>query len=173
MAHDLAGRHLRTAAWLERASIAVSHLTAVTALKQIDPEFESVSASLKVPAYRTFFRVTLPVCAPAALDISVYFFVNAMTTVAAVVFLYGPDTTLAAVAVLNMDDAGDIAPAAAMAMMIVYTSVAVKLLHWLLTRGIAARAYRCCLSLGKRLRRRSQRVNPERYAARLPRQRVV
>ena len=118
----------------------VSHLTAVTALKQIDPEFESVSASLKVPTYRTFFRVTLPVCAPAALDISVYFFLNAMTTVAAVVFLYGPDTTLAAVAVLNMDDAGDIAPAAAMAMMIVYTSIAVKLLHWLLTRGLAARA---------------------------------
>ncbi len=32
----------------------VSHLTAVTALKQIDPEFESVSASLKVPFYQTF-----------------------------------------------------------------------------------------------------------------------
>lgn len=118
----------------------VSHLTAVTALKQLDPEFEAVSASLKVPAYRTFFRVTLPVCAPAALDISVYFFVNAMTTVAAVVFLYGPDTTLASVAVLNMDDAGDIAPAAAMAMMIVYTSITVKLLHWVLTRGVLARS---------------------------------
>ncbi|TVR99392.1 MAG: putative 2-aminoethylphosphonate ABC transporter permease subunit [Rhodospirillales bacterium] len=117
----------------------VSHLTAVTALKQLDPEFESVSASLKVPAYRTFFRVTLPVCTPAALDVSVYFFVNAMTTVAAVVFLYGPNTTLASVAVLNMDDAGDIAPAAAMAMMIVYTSITVKLLHWLVTRGGLAR----------------------------------
>jgi iron(III) transport system permease protein len=118
----------------------VSHLTAVTALKQLDREFESVSASLKVPAYRTFFRVTLPVCTPAALDISVYFFVNAMTTVSAVVFLYGPHTTLASVAVLNMDDAGDIAPAAAMAMMIVYTSITVKLLHWVLTRGVLARA---------------------------------
>jgi len=31
-----------------------SHLTAVTALKQIDSEFESVSASLKVPFYKTF-----------------------------------------------------------------------------------------------------------------------
>ena len=118
----------------------VSHLTAITALKQLDAEFESVSASLKAPAYKTFFRVTLPVCAPAALDISVYFFVNAMTTVAAVVFLYGPDTTLASVAVLNMDDAGDIAPAAAMAMMIVYTSLTIKLMHWLLTRGVLARS---------------------------------
>jgi len=117
----------------------VSHLTAVTALKQMDPEFESVSQSLKVPFYKTFARVTVPVCLPAVLDISIYLFVNAMTTVSAVVFLYSPDTTLASVAVLNMDDAGDIAPAAAMAMMIVYTSAGMRFLHWLLTRGLARR----------------------------------
>jgi iron(III) transport system permease protein len=118
----------------------VCHLTAVTALKQIDPEFESVSASLKVPFYRTLWRVTTPICVPAILDISMYLFLNAMTTVSAVVFLYSPETTLAAIAVLNMDDAGDIAPAAAMAMMIVYTSAAARLLHVLLTRGLAQRS---------------------------------
>ena len=115
----------------------VSHLTALTALKQLDPEFESVSASLKTPFYRTFWRVTTPMCLPAILDIAIYFFINAMTTVSAVVFLYAPHTTLASVAVLNMDDAGDTAPAAAMAMLIVYTSAGVRLLHawasrWLL-----------------------------------------
>ena len=68
----------------------VAHLTAVTALKQIDHEFETVSASLRVPFWRTFFRVTLPVCLPAVLDIAIYLFVNAMTTVSAVVFLYSP-----------------------------------------------------------------------------------
>jgi len=114
----------------------VSHLTAVTALKQMDPEFESVSASLKTPFYRTFTRVTVPVCLPAVLDISMYLFLNAMTTVSAVVFLYSSDTTLASVAVLNMDDAGDIAPAAAMAMMIAYTCAGARLLHVLLTRGL-------------------------------------
>ncbi len=108
----------------------VGHLTAVTALKQMDREFEAVSASLKQPFYKTFGRVTVPVCMPAILDISIYLFVNAMTTVSAVVFLYCPDTTLASVAVLNMDDAGDIAPAAAMGMMIFYTSAGVRLLHY-------------------------------------------
>jgi iron(III) transport system permease protein len=107
----------------------VSHLTALTALKQLDPEFESVSASLKTPFYRTFWRVTTPMCLPAILDIGIYFFINAMTTVSAVVFLYSPDTTLASVAVLNMDDAGDTAPAAAMAMLIVVTAGGVRLLH--------------------------------------------
>lgn len=114
----------------------VSHLTALTALKQMDPEFESVSQSLKTSFIKTFRRVTVPVCLPAILDISVYLFMNAMTTVSAVVFLYSSDTTLASVAVLNMDDAGDIAPAAAMAMMIAYTCLAARLIHALLTRGL-------------------------------------
>ena len=108
----------------------VAHLTAVTALKQMDAEFESVAASLKAPFYKTLCRVTVPVCLPAILDIGIYLFVNAMTTVSAVVFIYGPDTALASVAVLNMDDAGDIAPAAAMGMMIFYTAAGVRALHF-------------------------------------------
>lgn len=114
----------------------VSHLTAMTALKQMDPEFESVSASLKVPVLKTFLVVTVPVCLPAILDISIYLFVNAMTTVSAVIFLYSPDTTLASVAALNMDDAGDVAPAAAMCTMIVLACAAVRILHAFLTYGL-------------------------------------
>jgi iron(III) transport system permease protein len=114
----------------------VSHLTAVTALKQMDKEFESVASSLKQPFYKLFGRVTVPVCLPSILDISIYLFVNAMTTVSAVVFLYSPSTTLASVAVLNMDDAGDIAPAAAMGMMIFYTNIAARALHALLSKRV-------------------------------------
>jgi iron(III) transport system permease protein len=107
-----------------------SHLTALTALKQIDNEFEAVSASLRVPFWRTFFRVTIPVCLPAMLDISRYLFVNAMTTVSAVVFLYSPKTTLAAVAIVNLDEAGDIGPAAAMATLVVLTSAVVCVFYY-------------------------------------------
>jgi iron(III) transport system permease protein len=117
----------------------VGHLTALTALKQIDQEFEPVAASLKQPFYKLFARVTVPVCLPAILDISIYIFVNAMTTVSAVVFLYSKDTTLASVAVLNMDDAGDVAPAAAMAMMIFYTNAAARLIHLFLSRVLIKR----------------------------------
>ena len=102
----------------------VAHITALTALKQIDPEFESVSASLKVPFWRTFARVTVPICMPAILDIAVYMFVNALTTVSAVIFLYGPATKLASIAIVHMDEAGATAAAAAMATMIVLTALA-------------------------------------------------
>jgi iron(III) transport system permease protein len=117
----------------------VSHLTAVTALKQMDTEFESVAASLKQPFYKLFARVTVPVCLPSVLDISIYIFVNAMTTVSAVVFLYSPTTTLASVAVLNMDDAGDVAPAAAMGMMIFYTNAVARLIHIAISKGVLKR----------------------------------
>jgi iron(III) transport system permease protein len=102
-----------------------SHLTAVTALKQIDSEFEAVSASLKVPFYKTFWRVTVPVCLPSILDIGRYYFVNAMTTISAVVFLYSPKTTLASISILQLDEAGAIGSAAAMATLIVLTSAVV------------------------------------------------
>ena len=114
----------------------VSHLTATTALKQLDGEFEAVSASLKVSLFRTMARVTVPVCLPAVLDVSIYLFVNAMTTVSAVIFLYSTETKPAAVTIVNMDEAGFTAAAAAMAVCIVATSAAVKIVHLMLTRRI-------------------------------------
>lgn len=94
------------------------HLTAVTALKALDAEFEAVSASMKVPFYKTFWRVTLPICTPALVDMARYFFINAMTTISAVVFLYSPETKVASIAILNLDEAGEIGAAAAMAVLI-------------------------------------------------------
>jgi iron(III) transport system permease protein len=116
-----------------------SHLTAVTALKAIDNEFEAVSASLKVPFYKTFFRVTVPVCLPAILDIGRYLFVNAMVTISAVVFLYAPDTQLASLAILNLDDAGEIGAAAAMATLIVAASSLVCIVYAVVTRFLLTR----------------------------------
>ena len=117
----------------------VGHLTATTALKQIDPEFESVSASLKVPVWRTFGRVTAPICLPAILDIAIYLFVNAMTTVSSVIFLYAPDTKLASVAAVNIEESGATAVAAALCIVIVITSAAVKALHVLADRFLLGR----------------------------------
>lgn len=114
----------------------VSHLTSVTALKQMDKEFEAVSLSLKIPLFKMFWRVTLPVCLPTIFDVSIYLFVNAMTTVSGVIFLYTYDTTLAAVSSIHLDEQGDVAAAAAMAMLIVYVSVFVRICHAVLTKGV-------------------------------------
>jgi iron(III) transport system permease protein len=107
----------------------VCHLTAVTAIRQLDPEFESVSASLKVSMWVTFWRVTLPICIPAIIEIMVYMFVNAMATVSAVIFLWGPFTKPASVAVVQMQEAGFSSAAAAMAVVILGINVVVKVLQ--------------------------------------------
>jgi iron(III) transport system permease protein len=116
------------------------HLTAVTALKALDDEYESVSASLKVPFYKTFWRVTVPVCLPAILEIARYYFVVSISTLSCVVFIYAPHTILAAVAIMNMDEAGDIGPAAALGTLTVAASVAVCLVYALATRVLIARS---------------------------------
>ena len=109
------------------------HLTAITALKALDPEFEAVSASMKVPFYKTLWRVTLPICTPALVDIARYFFINAMTTISAVVFLYSPETKVAAIAILNLDEAGEIGAAAACALLIAAANTIATLLFMALS----------------------------------------
>ncbi len=104
----------------------VGYLTASAALRQIDREFDLAAESLSVPFYVMFRRVTLPLCLPAVLDIAGYYFISSMATVSAVVFLYSPDLQLASVAVVNMDDAGDSAPAAAMSILIVGANIVAK-----------------------------------------------
>ncbi|MCP4599077.1 MAG: putative 2-aminoethylphosphonate ABC transporter permease subunit [Proteobacteria bacterium] len=117
----------------------VSHLTAVTSLKQMDREFESVSTSLQVPLTRSFWRITVPICMPAIFDISIYLFLNSMTTVSAIIFLYGAKTKVASVAAIHMDEAGETAAAAAMAMLIVYACIIVRILHAFVTGRVLYR----------------------------------
>ncbi|MFM2587127.1 putative 2-aminoethylphosphonate ABC transporter permease subunit [Vibrio sp. TBV020] len=119
----------------------VGHMTALTALKQLPSEIEATAASVKLPQYKLFFKVTLPVCIPAILDIGAYLFINALTTTSAVVFLYSTDTIPASVSILNMDDAGQTGAAAAMAVMIMISAAIAKIVQ---------------MTLGKLLENRTQ-----------------
>ncbi|OCH23082.1 phosphonate ABC transporter permease [Aliivibrio logei] len=107
----------------------VGHMTALTALKQLPSEVEATAASIKLPQYKLFYKVTLPVCSPAILDIATYLFINALTTTSAVVFIYSTDTIPASVSVLNMDDAGQTGSAAAMSVMIMLAAATAKVVH--------------------------------------------
>jgi iron(III) transport system permease protein len=91
---------------------------------------------LKVSLISTYRRVTLPICLPALLEVFRYLFVSSMTSVSALIFLYSPDTILAAVAVLNLDDSGNIGAAAALSSLILLTSAGVSLLLHLLSRSL-------------------------------------
>lgn len=118
----------------------VAHLTLTTSLQQSDKEFELVTDSLKVSRFKTLRKVTVPLCLNAIFDIWIYYFLAAMTTLSAVIFLYSYNTQLASVAIINMDDAGDFTPAAALASVIVLTCLVTRGLHYLVTSKIKAHA---------------------------------
>ncbi|MCA0934451.1 putative 2-aminoethylphosphonate ABC transporter permease subunit [Vibrio alginolyticus] len=117
----------------------VGHMTALTSLKQLPSELEATAASVNLPQYKLFFKVTLPVCMPAILDIATYLFVNALTTTSAVVFLYSTDTIPASVSILNMDDAGQTGAAAAMAVMIMMSAAIAKIVQMTLGKLLESR----------------------------------
>lgn len=119
----------------------VGHMTALTALKQLPSELEATAASIKLPQYKLFFKVTLPICLPAILDIVTYLFINALTTTSAVVFLYSTNTIPASVSVLNMDDAGQTGAAAAMAVIIMISAGTAKLLHMAASKLLENKIY--------------------------------
>ena len=103
----------------------VAHITSLTALKQIDPRIRVRFRFAESAVLAHVPRVSP--CRSACqsiLDIAVYIFVNALTTVSAVIFLYGAGTKLAAIAIVHMDEAGVLtAGAAAMATVIVATAL--------------------------------------------------
>lgn len=112
----------------------VCHFTAAGSLARLDPNYEAAAATLGASRLRTVFRVIIPLEKNALADVAFYFFVNALTTISAVVFLYAPDTLPASVAVLQMIDSGAIAEASAMGTLILAAALAARLI-----RGLAVR----------------------------------
>lgn len=116
----------------------VPHLACVTAMKSVDREIDAVALTLRVPTWRMIWTVMLPVCVPALVEAWIYFFLRAMTTLSGIIFLYVTQTTVAAIAVIHTDETGRTASAAAMAMLIVYTCIVVRLLHAIVARLVLA-----------------------------------
>lgn len=117
----------------------ISFLTANTALKKLDKEFERVSLSIGIPWYKTFIHVTLPMCMDAVLEIFFYYFVNSMVTISALVFLYTSNLNLLAVAVVNLDDVGEIAKASAMSVVILGTNIVIKIIYQIILKVLKRR----------------------------------
>ncbi len=107
----------------------VAYMTASTGLKKLDKEFEIVSLSMGIPWYKTLFQVTIPLTKDVIGEIFIYYFLNAMTTVSAIIFLYTSKTTVASIAMVNLDDAGEQARAAAMGVLIITTNLIVKAIY--------------------------------------------
>jgi len=114
----------------------VCHFTCLAGLDKYGTDFESVGATLGAPRYKTFFRVTVPLQAQSLVDTALYLFVNALTTLSAVVFIYSGENIPASVAVMQLFDSGQMAEASALGTLILLTAFGAKTAQILLSRRI-------------------------------------
>jgi iron(III) transport system permease protein len=114
----------------------VGHMTAMTTLKQLDRNFESVSMSLGRSTAKIFFKVIFPISLPTILNVASYLFVVSMTAVSSIIFLYVSEIKVASISIIFLDEAGFIASAAAMSVVVVFTSACVKLAELFLSHKI-------------------------------------
>lgn len=107
----------------------VCHFTAAGGLARLDPNYETVGATLGVSRSRTVIRVIVPMQKNVIADMAFYLFVNTLTTISAVVFLYAPETMPASVAILQMLDSGATAQASAMGTLILLAALGARILR--------------------------------------------
>ena len=97
---------------------------------------------MRIPRWKSFTRVIVPLSLPAILEIFLYYFMNSMVTVSAVVFLYSAQFKVASIAITHMEEAGDIAQAAAMSLLILLVNIVARGIYALLVYRIKKDVYK-------------------------------
>jgi iron(III) transport system permease protein len=109
-------------------------LISSTSVRQIGGSFDEASTMLGAGLIGTMRRVTLPLIWPTLLGIGVLYFMRAMVSLSAVIFLVTPSTEVAAVSVLQFSARGAINQAAAFSVCIMAIVVGclalVRLVLW-------------------------------------------
>lgn len=117
----------------------VPHLMAVGALIKLDREVDLAAQALRSGPAATGRRIHVAVLGPTLIDIAGYLFVNAMTTVSALMFLFNAQTRVAAIAVVNMAEGSRFGQATALAVLVMLICLAATALQMALRSLILRR----------------------------------
>jgi len=108
-------------------------LSSIANLKQIDKSIEEAAVSLGANPITTFTRVVFPLTRTAFFSNTAFFFMRAMTTISAVIFLISAKVKLAAIEIIFLDIDGRTASANAMCTIIIVIVVGMLLAMRLIT----------------------------------------
>ena len=108
-------------------------LSSIANLKQIDKSIEEAAVSLGANPISTFTRVVFPLTKTAFFSNIAFFFMRAMTTISAVIFLISAKVKLAAIEIIFLDIDGRTASANAMCTIIIVIVVGMLLVMRLIT----------------------------------------
>src|SRR4030067_3286537 len=96
------------------ANFTLGVLSSIANLKQIDQSIEEAAVSVGAGCVTTFQRVVFPLVKTAFISNMTFFFMRAMATVSAVIFLVSAKVKLAAIEIIFLDIDGRTARATAM-----------------------------------------------------------
>ena len=96
----------------------------MAAMSQVDRSLDEASLVLRASAWRTLWRVVLPLLRPAIVTALIYSFVRAVTTVSAVIFLTSAEHEMATVFIINRVVNGDYGVAIAYASVLIVMMLA-------------------------------------------------
>jgi iron(III) transport system permease protein len=116
------------------ANFTLGFLSGTANLKQIDKSVEEAAVSLGAGPVTTFTRIVFPLSRVAFFSTTTFFFMRAMTTISAVLFLVSAQIKLAAIEIIFLDVDGRTASANAMCTVVVLI-VALFLIIMRLTTG--------------------------------------
>jgi iron(III) transport system permease protein len=108
-------------------------LSSIANLKQVDKSIEEAAVSLGANPITTFTRVVFPLTKTAFFSNMAFFFMRAMTTISAVIFLISAKVKLAAIEIIFLDIDGRTASANAMCTIIIVIVVGMLLAMRLIT----------------------------------------
>ncbi len=114
--------------------LAFSSRTTTSALMQLHGELEEASLMAGAPWSRTLVRITVPLLAPAMVNVFLWVAVHAMQELSMALMLYNPDTVVVSTVIWSMWQNGKTADAAVLGVMLI-------LFSGLLLLGAQAAAY--------------------------------
>lgn len=115
------------------ANFTLGVLSGTANLKQIDKSVEEAAVSLGAGPLTTFTRIVFPLTKVAFLSTATFFFMRAMTTISAVLFLVSAQIKLAAIEIIFLDVDGRTASANAMCTVVVLIVAAFLIIMRLVT----------------------------------------
>ncbi|STQ86304.1 ABC transporter permease subunit [Helicobacter muridarum] len=107
----------------------IPSLSVKNALAKIDNELEAVCESMGISKWGMLKRIYIPLCLPAILENFIYFFLNSMISISAIVFIYSTTNKMAAITIIHLDEKGYIEEAAALAILIMCINFIMKFLY--------------------------------------------
>ncbi|AWZ48183.1 putative 2-aminoethylphosphonate ABC transporter permease subunit [Clostridiaceae bacterium 14S0207] len=105
----------------------IPFLNIISNLRNIDDKYECVSEILGIPWYINMIKVIIPLSMTSIIETFLYYFLNSMITVSAIIFLYTSSTRVAAIEIVNKSDIGDLQAACAIALIIIFTNLVLRI----------------------------------------------